>query len=106
WDFVPSLHEEHGVIFHLEETATATDTRHVTLKSGGTIGAELVVVGAGVRPRLVLAEKAGLASDRGVTVNEYLGTSARGMLAASGIGASRSRWCGNGKVTRTVACSC
>ena len=63
-DFVRSLHEEHGVIFHLDETATAIDARQVTLKSGGTIDADLIVVGVGVRPRLALAEGAGLAMDR------------------------------------------
>ena len=40
--FVRSLHEEHGVIFHLEDTAITIDARQVTLKSGGRIDAETV----------------------------------------------------------------
>lgn len=87
-DFVRALHEEHGVRFHLEDTLTAIDGRRATLKSGGVIEAGLVVVGIGVRPRLALAERAGLKLDRGVLVDAYLETSAPGIYAAGDI----ARW--------------
>src|SRR5450432_2432184 len=87
-DFVRALHEQHGVIFHLGDTVTAIDGRRATLKSGIVLEAEIVVVGVGVRPRLALAEKAGLVLDRGVAVNAYLETSVPGIYAAGDI----ARW--------------
>jgi NADPH-dependent 2,4-dienoyl-CoA reductase/sulfur reductase-like enzyme/nitrite reductase/ring-hydroxylating ferredoxin subunit len=87
-DFIRALHESHAVIFHLGQTATRIDAQSVTLKNGETLPAELVVIGAGVRPSVSLAEQAGLAVENGVQVNEYLETSVPGIYAAGDI----ARW--------------
>ena len=79
------MHEEHGVRFHLGQTAARIEANAVVLTSGERISANLVVLGVGVKPAVALAEAAGLTVDRGVVVDNRLRTSAAGVFAAGDI---------------------
>ena len=84
-DLVRKLHEEKGVIFHLEDSPVAIEGKQVKLKSGGSLDADLVVMGVGVRPRTSLAEQAGLKVDHGVVTDTFLESSVQGIFAAGDI---------------------
>jgi NADPH-dependent 2,4-dienoyl-CoA reductase/sulfur reductase-like enzyme/nitrite reductase/ring-hydroxylating ferredoxin subunit len=86
--FIRSLHEEHGVVFHLGQKPKLIRDGMVIMESGDRLPADFVVAGIGVRPNLGLAEDAGLTVDRGVVVDQYLETSAPGIFAAGDI----ARW--------------
>jgi NADPH-dependent 2,4-dienoyl-CoA reductase/sulfur reductase-like enzyme len=85
---IRETHEEHGVKFHLRRAPAMIRERHVQLDDGTTLDCDLVVVGIGVRPNIALAEKAGVATNNGVLVNEFLETNIPGIFAAGDI----ARW--------------
>lgn len=73
------VHEENGVQFKLNTKATAFNgesaagVQSVTLDSGETLPAELVIVGIGVQPNTDFVDETFLdAGDRSIIVNEYL----------------------------------
>jgi NADPH-dependent 2,4-dienoyl-CoA reductase/sulfur reductase-like enzyme len=84
-DLIRSLHESHGVTFHMGDSVAEISETSVTLERGGELAADLVVAGIGVRPRIALAQSAGLAIENGVLVNAYLETSVPGIFAAGDI---------------------
>ena len=90
--FVQALHEAHGVRFHLGASIARIEGdgegKSAILSDGTRVPAGIVVIGAGVRPALSLAERAGLALERGVVVDRYLETSVPGIFAAGDI----ARW--------------
>jgi len=86
--FIRTLHERHGVTFHLGRTVQRVDRSRATLSDETTMDVDFLVLGVGVRPALGLAERAGLAIDRGITVNEHLETSVPGIFAAGDV----ARW--------------
>ena len=86
--FIRKVHEKNGVKFHLGTRPKSIEAESVTLENGERVPADLVVIGVGVRPAVSLAEDAGLATDHGVVVDEYLETSAPDVFAAGDI----ARW--------------
>ena len=86
--FIRDVHESHGVTFHLGRTVSHMDGDKVTLSDATTLTADFIVMGVGVRPSIELAQRAGLAIDRGIKVDAYLETSAPGVFAAGDV----ARW--------------
>jgi 3-phenylpropionate/trans-cinnamate dioxygenase ferredoxin reductase subunit len=78
--------EAHGVTFHGGETLSAFEgdgrVRAVLTESGLSVECDAVVVGAGVRPDAMLAQRAGLEVERAIVCDSRLQTSSPGIYAA------------------------
>lgn len=80
--------ENNGIRFHLENTVVRATSKGkqitaVTLKNGKKLSCDLLILAVGVRPQTELAEKAGLAVDRGIiTDTETMQTSNPDIYAA------------------------
>jgi NADPH-dependent 2,4-dienoyl-CoA reductase/sulfur reductase-like enzyme len=83
--FIKRLHEAHGVSFHLGRTVKGFDGVRLVLDDNTTLEADLVILGVGVKPRLTLAQAAGLHVDKGVIVDAGMRTSDPHIYAAGDI---------------------
>jgi 3-phenylpropionate/trans-cinnamate dioxygenase ferredoxin reductase subunit len=68
---IRAIHESHGVVFHLGSVVLPE--------------ADLIVAGIGVTPQIELAKIAGLATDKGIVVDEYLRTSSPDVYACGDV---------------------
>lgn len=74
-----------GVTWHLGTSVTAVakagDRFHLTLANGAQFDADIVLSAVGLRPRIALAQAAGLKTNRGIVANRNLETSAPDVYA-------------------------
>jgi apoptosis-inducing factor 3 len=84
-DLIVDAHLRKGVRLHLGAKVERVEEQRVILQNGHSVEADIVIVGAGVEPRVDLAKEAGLAIDGGVLVNSRLQTSDPHIFAAGDI---------------------
>jgi nitrite reductase (NADH) large subunit len=90
--------EEMGFTFYLgaktQEIAAGPDGLQVALEGGEKLKGELVLISAGVRPDLTLAQALGLDIDKGVKVDDTMKTSRDDIYAAGDLIEHRGRFYG------------
>lgn len=74
-----------------EEIFGDNEVKGVRLKGGELIEAEMVLIAAGIRPSLELAEMAGLKVNKGILVDDFLRTSHQDIFAAGDVIEHRGR---------------
>ncbi len=80
--FFSRYYQDRGVRLVPEAQVAGVGDSSISLSSGAKLEADLVVAGIGVTPVTDIAEAAGLRTDNGVLVNEFLETSAPDVYAA------------------------
>ena len=71
--------------FHFGRMPAAIQDPYVQLDDGTKLDCDLVVVGIGWRKNIAIAEQAGIATDNGVLVDEFLEANVPGIFAAGDI---------------------
>lgn len=83
------LFEARGMRFMLgarsEEIVTDSQGTTLRLADGGLLTGELILVGAGVRPAVAVAQASGLDADKGIPVNDRMETTVAGVYAAGDV---------------------
>ena len=91
--FYRDVHAQHGIELVLGEGVDGFEgdgaLSRVRTSSGRSIDCDFAVIGIGVSPRVELAERAGLAVDNGIVVDERLRTSAPDIFAAGDVANAR-----------------
>jgi apoptosis-inducing factor 3 len=82
---IKALHEANGVVFHLGRRAEGYADGSVQLDDGTSVRATRVVLGIGVKPRLQLAEAAGVRIEGGVVVDTSMRSSDPNIFATGDI---------------------
>ncbi len=87
------LEEKHGLAFYLDsqvqEIAGAGRAEGVVLAGGGCVQGDIVVISAGVRPNVGLAERMGLKVNKGIIVDDRMETSQQDVFAAGDVAQHR-----------------
>ena len=92
--FIVGLHNAAGVALHFDVVVERLDAASdggtiVTCRDGRTFAADLVVAGVGMQRNIALADRAGLALEGGIVVDEWGRTSAPDVFAAGDVAAFR-----------------
>lgn len=86
---ITDYYRDKGVNIENEQSVTSFEKKNgsfiLTTRSGKKINADYVVAGIGIRPSVSLAQSAGIETDNGIIVDEYLMTNVKDIYAAGDV---------------------